>query len=70
MASNRVRVAMAHIGGGPVDDAGSSHTGARHSASSGSHICPDSYTGPASDADTVRFLEQASWTNRGRSYAE
>jgi len=62
MASNRVRVAIGHIGGGPVDDAGSVPTPAPVTPPPPDPtFVPDSYTGPASDADTVRFLEQASW---------
>lgn len=63
VASNRVRVALGHVGGGPVDDAGSLPTAAP--APPGPAITPaptpDSYTGPASAPDAVRFLEQASF---------
>jgi uncharacterized protein (DUF1800 family) len=62
MASNRVRVAIGHSGGGPTDDAGSVPTPAPvDPPPPDPPMALDSYTGPASDADTVRFLEQASW---------
>ena len=62
MASNRVRVAIGHTGGGPSDDAGAVATPAPQTPPSADPpLVPDSFTGPASEADTVRFLEQASW---------
>src|SRR5215216_3815758 len=62
MASNRVRVAIGHSGGGPADDAGAVATPAPATPPPADPpLVPDSYNGPASDADTVRFLEQASW---------
>ena len=62
MASNRVRVAIGHSGGGPTDDAGAVATPAPPvPPGADPPLAPDSYTGPATDADTVRFLEQASW---------
>jgi len=62
MSSNRVRVAIGHSGGGPADDAGSVPTPAPATPPGADPpLVPDAYTGPASDADTVRFLEQASW---------
>jgi uncharacterized protein (DUF1800 family) len=62
MSSNRVRVAIGHSGGGPADDAGAVATPAPTTPPPADPpLVPDSYTGPASDADTVRFLEQASW---------
>ena len=62
MASNRVRVAIGHSGGGPADDAGAVATPAPLVPSGADPaLVPDSYTGPATEADTVRFLEQASW---------
>lgn len=62
MASNRVRVAIGHSGGGPTDDAGAVATPAPQTPPGADPpLVPDSFTGPASDADTVRFLEQASW---------
>ena len=62
MASNRVRVAIGHSGGGPTDDAGSVPTPAPvDPPPADPPMVLDSFTGPASDADTVRFLEQASW---------
>jgi uncharacterized protein (DUF1800 family) len=62
MSSNRVRVAIGHSGGGPADDAGSVPTPAPDTPPGADPpLVPDSFTGPATDADTVRFLEQASW---------
>jgi uncharacterized protein (DUF1800 family) len=62
MASNRVRIAIGHSGGGPTDDAGAVATPAPAiPPGADPPLVPDSYNGPATDADTVRFLEQASW---------
>ena len=62
MASNRVRMAIGHSGGGPADDPGSVPTPAPVNPPPADPVfVPDSYTEPSSDADTVRFLEQASW---------
>ncbi len=62
MASNRVRVAIGHSGGGPADDAGAVATPAPQTPPGADPpLVPDAFTGAASEADTVRFLEQASW---------
>jgi len=62
VSSNRVRVAIGHAGGGPVDDVGAVATPAPATPPGADPpLVPDAYTGPATDADTVRFLEQASW---------
>ena len=62
MASNRVRMAIGHSGGGPVDDVGAVPTPAPATPPPADPpLVPDSFSGPATDADTVRFLEQASW---------
>jgi uncharacterized protein (DUF1800 family) len=62
VSSNRVRIAIGHNGGGPVDDPGAAATPAPDTPPGADPpLVPDPYTGPASDADTVRFLEQASW---------
>ena len=62
MSSNRVRVAIGHMGGGPPDDMGAVATPAPVTPPPADlPLVIDSYTGPSSDADTVRFLEQASW---------
>lgn len=62
MASNRVRVAIGHTGGGPTDDVGAIPTPAPQTPPGADPpLVPDPFTGPASEADTVRFLEQASW---------
>ena len=62
MASNRVRMAIGHIGGGPADDAGAVATPAPATPPPADPpLVPDSFTGPATDADAVRFLEQATW---------
>jgi uncharacterized protein (DUF1800 family) len=62
MASNRVRMAIGHTGGGPADDPGAVATPAPTTPPSADPpFIPDSFTGPASQADAVRFLEQATW---------
>ncbi len=62
VASNRVRVAIGHMGGGPPDDSGALATPAPVTPPPADlPLVLESYTGPSSDADTVRFLEQASW---------
>lgn len=62
MASNRVRVAIGHAGGGPADDIGAVATPAPQTPpAADAPLVPDSYGPGASEADTVRFLEQASW---------
>src|SRR6185295_7758245 len=62
MASNRVRIAIGHSGGGPADDVGAVPTPAPATPPGADPpLVPNPYTGPATDADTVRFLEQASW---------
>ena len=62
MSSNRVRVAIGQAGGGPPDDPGAVATPAPATPPpADSPLVPDAYTGPATEADTVRFLEQASW---------
>lgn len=68
MASNRVRVAIGHRpttcpgADCPPDDLGAVATPAPATPPpADSPYIPDPYTGVATDADTVRFLEQASW---------
>jgi len=62
MSSNRVRVAIGHSGGGPTDDQGAVPTPAPAiPPAADPPLVPDTFIGPATDADTVRFLEQASW---------
>jgi len=62
MSSNRVRVGIGHTGNGPADDLGAVPTPAPVTPpAADAALVPDPYTGPATDADTVRFLEQASW---------
>jgi hypothetical protein len=64
MSSNRVRLGIGHIGNNlPSDQVlGLSPTPAPDTPPPADPpLVPDPYTGPASDADTVRFLEQASW---------
>ena len=62
VASNRVRVAIGHAGGGPADDPGAVATPAPLvPPPDDTPLVPDAFTGPASDADAVRFLEQATW---------
>jgi len=62
VSSNRVRVAIGHMGGGPPDDPGAVATPAPVTPPPADQpLALESFTGPSSDADTVRFLEQASW---------
>jgi uncharacterized protein (DUF1800 family) len=62
MGSNRVRMGIGHVGGGPADDAGAVATPAPVTPPPADPpLVPDSYTGPATDGDAVRFLEQATW---------
>lgn len=62
MSSNRVRVGIGHTGGGPADDAGSIPTPAPVTPGPADPpLVPDSFTGTPTDADAVRFLEQAAW---------
>ncbi|HEX6729771.1 MAG TPA: DUF1800 family protein, partial [Pyrinomonadaceae bacterium] len=62
MSSNRVRIAIGHAGGGPTDDVGAVPTPAPQTPPPADQpLVPDPFTGPASDADAVRFLEQATW---------
>ena len=62
MASNRVRMGIGHVGGGPADDSGAVPTSAPTTPPPADPpLVPDTFTGPVSDADAVRFLEQASW---------
>ena len=68
MSSNRVRIAIGHrpstcpASDCPADDAGAVATPAPATPPpADTPFVPDSYTGAATDADTVRFLEQASW---------
>ncbi|HKP37986.1 MAG TPA: DUF1800 domain-containing protein [Pyrinomonadaceae bacterium] len=62
MSSNRVRFGIGHVGGGLPDDPGAIGTPAPQTVPSPTPTpTPDPFTGPASDADTVRFLEQATW---------
>ena len=62
MSSNRARVGIGHVGGGPVDDATAIMTPAPFPAPAATPIpTPNPFTGPASTADTVRFLDQATF---------
>jgi len=62
MSSNRVRIGIGHNGGGPSDDTGAVATPAPQTPPGADPpLVPDPFTSPATDADTVRFLEQASW---------
>lgn len=68
MSSNRVRVAIGHrpavcpAADCPSDDTGAVATPAPVTPPpADAPFVPDSYNGPATDEDTVRFLEQASW---------
>src|SRR2546423_10626489 len=60
LQTNRVRLSVGHAGGGPSDDAGAVPTPAP--AIPPAAIPPlDTYTGAATGADTVRFMEQATF---------
>ena len=63
MSSNRVRIGIGQVGGGPSDDLGAVPTPAPATPPAAlPPLTPDPYTGAvATDADVVRFLEQASW---------
>src|SRR5688500_1476173 len=63
MASNRVRVAMGPGGGGPAVDPSTDYSSPAPATPPppDPSATPDPFTGPATDADTVRFLEQATW---------
>ncbi len=68
MASNRVRVAIGHAPAQcpgtdcPADDVGAVATPAPVTPPPADPAyVPDSFNGPASDGDAVRFLEQATW---------
>ena len=62
MSSNRVRIAIGHEGGGPTDDVGAVPTPAPQTPPPADQpLVPDAFTGPATDADAVRFLEQTTW---------
>ena len=64
VSSNRVRVAIGHMGGGPADDPGSVPTPVFGDATVPDPVAtPNPYTDPsfASGADGLRFLEQATW---------
>jgi hypothetical protein len=64
VASNRVRVGIGHVGGGPADDTGAGPTPAPQTPPPPTPgATPNPYTDPAFAAgpDGVRFLEQATW---------
>lgn len=62
MGSNRVRVAIGHIGGGPADDAGAIPTPPPATPPPADPpLVLDPFTGPTTDAEAVRFLEQTTW---------
>jgi uncharacterized protein (DUF1800 family) len=72
IASNRVRVAIGQIGGGPADDPGVTGTPAPSTPPGAPTVLTlaqyqAQYNDPAfaSDNDLKRFLEQASWGQRG-----
>lgn len=72
MASNRVRLAIGQIGGGPADDPGAVGTPAPATPPGAPTLLSIAeyqaqYSSPSfpSDADITRFLEQSSWGAKG-----
>jgi hypothetical protein len=63
MSSNRVRIAIGHMGGGPPDDPGSVATPAPGppAPQPTPQPTPNPFTGAATSPDTIRFLEQATF---------
>src|SRR6266545_80919 len=64
VSSNRVRVAIGHVGGGPADDPGAVPTLIFGDPTIPEPLAtPNAYTDPAfaSGVDGIRFLEQATW---------
>ncbi len=62
MSSNRVRVAIGHVGGGLANDADMVAAPAPFPAPAATPVpTPNPFTGQASANDTVRFLEQGTW---------
>jgi uncharacterized protein (DUF1800 family) len=67
MGSNRVRVAIGHTGGGPADDKDANGVTVPPTPApatpppADAPLVPDPFTTTPTDADAIRFLEQASW---------
>jgi uncharacterized protein (DUF1800 family) len=64
VSSNRVRLAIGHVGGGPANDPGAVPTPINGDPTIPDPLAtPNPYTNPsfASGADGIRFLEQATW---------
>ena len=63
VSSNRVRIAVGRMGGGPPDDPGASPQPAPNfpGPSPTPVPTPNTYTGPASSGDAARFLEQSAF---------
>jgi uncharacterized protein (DUF1800 family) len=62
VASNRARITMGHATAAPADDAGAVPQPAPQTPPAPTPTpTPNQFTGAASAADTVRFLEQATW---------
>jgi uncharacterized protein (DUF1800 family) len=64
MSSNRVRLGVGHVGGTLPSDAALGLVPTPAPATpppADQPLVPDPYTGPATDADAVRFLEQTTW---------
>ncbi|HMF55816.1 MAG TPA: DUF1800 domain-containing protein [Pyrinomonadaceae bacterium] len=64
VSSNRVRIAIGHVGGGPADDQGAVATPAPQTPPAPTPTpTPNPYTDPAFAAggDGIRFLEQTTW---------
>ena len=62
VSSNRARITMGHVTATPADDAGAVPQPAPQTPPAPSPTpTPNQFTGAATSADTVRFLEQSTW---------
>lgn len=69
-ASNRVRLAVGHVGGGLPDDQGAVPTPAPSTPPAPTPtLTPNPYTSPSTARDTARFLEQTSFGMTPSAYA-
>ncbi|MBA2704346.1 MAG: DUF1800 family protein [Blastocatellia bacterium] len=63
VSSNRVRIAIGHVGGGPANDPNSLPTPITGDPTIADPVATPNYSSPsfAEGADGIRFLEQATW---------